>query len=83
LVEVADCAPTWSVLDGVVVEAMPGFAELLPFWLQVDETVWTLCRAMVLLFMLELLPVVALPEPVSLDAEAGVTCPVTATVWFT
>lgn len=39
----ADCpeadAAVWSVLEGAAVEAMPGFAELLPLWLQVDETV--------------------------------------------
>jgi hypothetical protein len=64
---------------------MPGLAEL-PFdSLHVDETVCTLCSAMVWLFMLELFPVVVFPEAVLLAVleDAGVTCPVIATVWLT
>ncbi len=65
---------------------MPGLAELEPPWPQVDDTVCTLCSMMLSLFMLEALPVDAFPALVLLEAlldEAGVTCPVTATVWFT
>jgi hypothetical protein len=74
------------VLEGEVVEAMPGFAEEPPASLQVAETDWTLCMAMLSLFMLELLPVVALPSALVLLEEvlaAGVTVPVIVTVWLT
>ncbi len=76
-----------ALLLGCAVDAIPGLAELPLDSLQVDETVCTLCSAMVSLFMLELFPVVAFPElAVLLDAlleDDGVTCPVTATVWLT
>jgi hypothetical protein len=65
----------------VLEEAMPGFAEVPLALLQVAETVCTLWSMMLSLFMLELLPVLALEALLVLEA-AGVTWPVIATVWL-
>jgi hypothetical protein len=75
-------AADWSA-DGVLEEAMPGFAEVPLALLQVAETVWTLCSMMLSLLMLELFPVVAPVVEALLELEAdGVTWPVMATVWL-
>lgn len=74
-------AAVWSA-EGVLEEAMPGFAEVPLALLQVVETVCTLCNMMLSLLPLALFPVLALEALLELEAE-GVTWPVIATVWFT
>lgn len=74
-------AAVWSV-EGVLEEAMPGFAEVPLALLQVAETVCTLCNMMLSLLAAVLLPVLALEALLELEA-AGVTWPVIATVWLT